>query len=157
MMKRLLFSLALLSAVCQASMAQSVSSIFRDFKNVESVDYISISPMMMKLGRMFIDDGQDAEMAKKVKSVRIMDFEDSPASVKKQFRKKVARLDLSDYEVMVKVRENGETVRVLVRSKDDIVTEIVMICSGKETCTLVQIGCKIGREDLAGLVEEYSY
>ena len=73
-MKKYILALALLF-VCHIGFAQDLNSLFDEFKKEPNADCISISPFMMAIGKMFMGNDSDAKLARKFKSIRILDLE----------------------------------------------------------------------------------
>ena len=67
----------------------------------------------MSLGKMFAGHDEDAEIIRKIKSIKVLDLESCTASVKERFSKKVNRLSLKGYDELMRVNDEGEKVRVL--------------------------------------------
>ena len=54
-MKKYVVALMLLAA-CQTSFAQSPESLYNYFKDEKGVESVHVSPLLMKLGRLFMDE-----------------------------------------------------------------------------------------------------
>ena len=109
---------------------------------------------MMSLGKMFAGHDEDAEIIRKIKSIKVLDLESCTASVKERFSKKVNRLSLKGYDELMRVNDEGEKVRVLMKTKKETIRELLFVCTGKEDCTLVQINGKFTTEDIDKLVNQ---
>ena len=72
---------------------------------------------MMSLGKMFAGHDEDAEIIRKIKSIKVLDLESCTASVKERFNKKVNKLNLKGYDELMRVNDEGEKVRVLMKNK----------------------------------------
>lgn len=72
---------------------------------------------MMSLGKMFAGHDEDAEIIRKIKSIKVLDLESCTASVKERFNKKVNKLNLKGYDELMRVNDEGEKVRVLMKTK----------------------------------------
>ena len=94
---------------------------------------------MMSLGKMFAGHDEDAKIIRKIKSIKVLDLESCTASVKERFNKKVNKLNLKGYDELMRVNDEGEKVRVLMKTKKETIRELLFVCTGKEDCTLVQI------------------
>ena len=137
-MKKYILALALLF-VCHIGFAQDLNSLFDEFKKEPNADCISISPFMMAIGKMF-------------KSIRILDLEACSTSVKERFSKKINAQRIKDYETLVQVNDEGEKVHILAKSKNDVIRELLIVCTGNGDCTLVQLKGKVSKEKIAKLL-----
>ena len=87
-MKKTIVTLAMFIA-CQGIFAQSIDDLFNYFKNKEGVEYVNIPPLMLKLGRLFMDkDGTDYRFMKGINSVQVLDMEGCSSATQKNFSKK---------------------------------------------------------------------
>ena len=78
---------------------------------------------MMAIGKMFMGNDSDAKLARKFKSIRILDLEACSTSVKERFSKKINAQRIKDYETLVQVNDEGEKVHILAKSKNDVIRE----------------------------------
>ena len=151
-MKKIIATLALI-IVCQGIFAQNIDTLFEKFSKEQQAESVSIPPFMMSLGKLFMSD-EDLSIAKGISSLRILDLEDCPTTVKERFSEQVNKLHLEGYEPMIQVNEDGEKVRIFALPYKDSIKELLLVCSGKDDCTLIQMKGKIKKEDIAQLVNE---
>lgn len=152
-MKKFVFTL-LLVFVCHLGYAQSINGLFNEFGSEKNADCVKVSSFMMSLGKMFAGHDEDAEIIRKIKSIKVLDLESCTQSVKERFSKKVNRLSLKGYDELMRVNDEGEKVRVLMKAKKETIRELLFVCTGKEDCTLVQINGKFTKEDIDKLVNQ---
>ena len=65
-----------------------------------------------------------------------------------------SRLSLKGYDELMRVNDEGEKVRVLMKTKKETIRELLFVCTGKEDCTLVQINGKFTKDDINKLVNQ---
>lgn len=152
-MKKYVCTLLLLLA-CLVGHAQGINGIFNEFGQEKNADYVNISPFLMKLGKLFAGQDEDARMVKKVKSMRVLDLEDCTPRVKERFHKRVNKLNLDGYDELMRINDDGDKVRVLMKMKKETIRELLLVCTGGEDCTLVQINGKFTKDDIEGLVNQ---
>ena len=152
-MRKFVFTL-LLFFVCHLGYAQSIDSLFNEFGSEKNADCVKVSSFMMSLGKMFAGHNEDTKIIGKIKSMRVLDLESCTTSVKERFSKKVNKLSLNGYDELMRVNDEGEKVRVLMRTKKETIRELLFVCTGKEDCTLVQINGKFTKEDIDQLVNQ---
>lgn len=151
-MKKIIATLALIIA-CQGIFAQNIDTLFEKFSKEHQAESVSIPPFMMSLGKLFMSD-EDLSIVKGIRSLRILDLEDCPTTVKERFSEQVSKLHLKGYEPMIQVNEDGEKVRIFALPHKDSIKELLLVCSGKDDCALIQMKGKIRKEDIAQLVNE---
>ncbi len=143
-MKKFVFTL-LLVFVCHLGYAQGINGLFNEFGSEKNADCVKVSSFMMSLGKMFAGHDEDAEIIRKIKSIKVLDLESCTASVKERFNKKVNKLNLKGYD---------ELMRVKMKTKKETIRELLFVCTGKEDCTLVQINGKFTKDDINKLVNQ---
>ena len=151
-MKKYLVAIALMIA-CQTTFAQSTKDFFEEFGKEWNAESVSISPFLMTIGRLFMDN-DTPNIAKSIRSMKVLDLEDCSSKVKTRFNEKVNSLQLEGYENMIQTSENGEKVRILTRMENDAIRELLIVCTGNDDCALIQLNGKIKKEDIAELVNE---
>ena len=151
-MKKYLVAIALMIA-CQNTFAQSTKDIFEEFGKEWNAESVTISPFLMTIGRLFMDN-DTPDIVKSIRSMKVLDLEDCSSKVKTRFNEKVNSLQLEGYETMIQTIENGEKVRILTRMENDAIRELLIVCIGDDDCSLIQLNGKIKKEDIAELVNE---
>lgn len=143
-----LFALTLLLAT--NSMAQTAADIFNEFKDKPNVQFVSLPKTLMSLAANGVEDDNKKELLKKMDSIVILSIEDDDQLVK-QFEKKVKNLSKKGYEQMVNSNDDGEKAQILVKTKGDAITEMLVISIEDNECALVQICGNIRPQDVNDL------
>jgi len=141
-MKKLFVSL---SIICFTSVLQAqtspVDEMFNKYSEREGFTVVSISSKMFS---MFA--GQDTknheagDIVNRLKSIRILSVEDSLLNKNLNFYTELARkLDLSDYEELMVVKEGPDITKFLIRQKGDVITELLVITGGPGGNSLISI------------------
>ena len=151
-MKKYLVAIALMIA-CQNTFAQSTKDIFEEFGKEWNAESVTISPFLMTIGRLFMDNNTPS-ITKSIRSMKVLDLEDCSDKVKARFNEKMNNLQLEGYETMIQTIDNGENVRILSRMENDAIRELLIVCTGNDDCALIQLNGKIKKEDIAELVNE---
>lgn len=143
-----LFALTLLLAT--NSMAQTAADIFNEFKDKPNVQFVSLPKTLMSLAANGVEDENKKELLKKMDSIVILSIEDDNQLVK-QFEKKIKNLSKKGYEQMVNSNDDGEKAQILVKTKGDAITEMLVISIEDNECALVQICGNIRPQDVNDL------
>jgi hypothetical protein len=143
-----LFALTLLLAT--NSMAQTATDIFNEFKDKPNVQFVSLPKTLMSLAANGVEDENKKELLKKMDSIVILSIEDDDQLVK-QFEKKVKNLSKKGYEQMVNSNDDCEKAQILVKTKGDAITEMLVISIEDNECALVQICGNIRPQDVNDL------
>lgn len=152
-MKKYILAFALLFA-CHVSFAQDLESLFNEFGKEPNAECVTISPFMMAIGKMFMGNDSDAKLARKFNSMRILDLESCPNNVKERFSKIFNAQEIKGYETLIQANDEGDKVHILAKSKNDKIQELLIVCTGNDDCTLVQMKGKVGRKELAKLLAQ---
>lgn len=132
----------------QAS-AQS-NAIFNEFKNAEHAKYTVISPYLTTLGKIFMGKSPDEKLAKKVKSIKILNLENSSYTIQNLIQTRINDLPKKKYSTMVEY----EDVHMMVKPHKAPYKEILIYLNSNNSCTLIQITGKFKKEDLFYMVKE---
>ena len=153
-MKKFILALTVIMA-CQTGIAQNVDALYNYFKDEKGVESVSVSPLLMKFARLFMDEeDKNDPLIKGVNSVKVLDLEECSEKVKERFTKEVAKLKLNGYETWLQAKEDGENVKVIAKMKDDIIRELLVMSTGKGDCALVMIKGKIRKDDIQAIIND---
>ena len=149
-MKKIFTLFALTFLLATNSMAQTAADIFNEFKDKPNVQFVSLPKTLMSLAANGVEDENKKELLKKMDSIVILSIEDDDQLVK-QFEKKVKNLSKKGYEQMVNSNDDGEKAQILVKTKGDAITEMLVISIDGDECALVQICGNIRPQDVNDL------
>ena len=153
-MKKIILALTVIMA-CQTGVAQNVDALYNYFKDEKGVESVSVSPLLMKFARLFMDEEDKSNpLIKGVNSVKVLDLEECSEKVKERFTKEVAKLNLNGYETWLQAKEDGENVKIIAKMKDDTVRELLVMTTGKGDCALVMIKGKIKKDDIQAIIND---
>lgn len=153
-MKRFALTCVMILLTLAAGQAKDLSDLFDEFKNEQRADYVSVSPIMMKVARMFTPAGEGGEIMERIHSVRVLDLEECASEVKQRFNREINGISTDDYEEMMRVKDEGETVRIFVKQDKDVIREMVILCAGGDDCTLVALTGKIRQKDIDKIIDQ---
>jgi hypothetical protein len=153
-MKKLLFSL---SVICLTSLlnAQSgpIEDMFNKYSEKEGFTLVSISSKMFN---MFA--GQDSknkeagEIINRLKSIKILSVEDSLLNKNINFYTELSKkLDMSEYEELMVVKEGPDITKFLIRQKGDVISELLVITGGPGGNSLISIKGDLNMKSISEL------
>ena len=119
-MRKLIGTIALMLFM-QTVWAGNVNDVFNEFKKTEHADYVSVSPFLMKLGKLLVkhEDKEAYDIIRHINSVQVLDLEDCSTAVKQRFARSIALLDHDGYETMMRVNDEGEKVNIPFHVAED--------------------------------------
>jgi hypothetical protein len=124
----------------------TVEQLFYTFSKEKNTTHVSLGSFTMSLARLFTD-------TKGVSGVEVYAFDECENSVKERFNDAIKNIKDSSYETLVSTTDNGERTKVLVKIKDDYISEIVVLAGGNDPA-LVRIKGKIKPDDVKSVVEK---
>jgi len=152
-MKKIIFITVAAAIMCQPCLGEknithqqnTVDALFTNFSKDKKVTHVKIGGFIMSLANAFTD-------TKGVTGVEVFSFDECDNSVKEKLNDAIKNLKDSSYETIVSTTQDGERTKVLVKIKDDYISEIVVIEGGSDPA-LVRIKGKIKPEDIQDVVD----
>lgn len=156
-MKRIMTLLLILATAMQMASAKSLGRLIEDYRYQKNAEYVHVTPLLMKMAWTAMGHdartGEEGRLVRKIKSIRTLDLEECSADVKHRFSADVQILEMSGYEPLVTTRDDGETVKIMMKAKGDVIRELVIICSDSDDCALVWLNCKVKMNEIQSLVD----
>ena len=156
-MKRIMTLLLIMATAMQMVSAKSLGRLIEDYRYLKNAEYFHVTPLLMKMARTAMGHKarscEEGRLVRKIKSIRTLDLEECSADVKRRFSADVQKLEMNDYEPLVTSCDNGETVKIMMKAKGDVIRELVIICSDCNDCALVWLNCKVKKDEIQSLVD----
>ena len=152
-MKKFVFTL-LLVFVCHLGYAQGINGLFNEFGSEKNADCVKVSSFMMSLGKMFAGHDEDAEIIRKIKSIKVLDLESCTASVKERFNKKVNKLNLKGYDELMRVNDEGEKTIIYLKRNKNKEKEFVLMSQEKNEFTIIAITGNLTLQEIQGIINK---
>ena len=130
--------------------AQSVEDLFKEFKKKSNVEYIEIPKIMMSMASTFVKKDNASDIIKRVNHISILNIENDP-QLCQDFAQKAISLNRHGYETMVSSNEDNEKTLILVKTKNENLTEMVVLNIEPNECSLIQIKGKLRPSDIEKL------
>jgi hypothetical protein len=133
------------AALCLVSLMQAqtnpIDEMFDKYSEKEGFTTVYISSKMFSLfAGKEEKTGDNDNILRKLKSIRILTVEDSTLNINLNFYKELTKkLDITVYEELMTVKEGGDITKFLVRQNGDIVSELLVITGGPGDNTLISI------------------
>ena len=149
-MKKTIFTIMLTTIWAANMAAQSVDDLFKEYKNKTNVEYIEIPQAMMSMASTFVKKDKGSDIIKRVNHITILNIENDP-QLCQDFAQKAISLNRNGYETMVNSNEDKEKIRILVKTKNENITEMVVLNIEPNECSLIQIKGKLRPSDIEKL------
>lgn len=122
-----------------------------DFAKKPKAETIKLNSFLMWVTKKIVRRGENKDLFKKIKSIEVTDLEECDIDIKNDFKKKITNLDISGYEVLLKVKEEENQVFILSKSKNNEIKEMIIIDS--EDPAYIKIKGNFGISDLGNIVK----
>lgn len=142
-------TLWILLIACQAGYSQkyNVDQLFKEFANIENSDNVNLGLITMAFAGMFTE-------TMGVNGLEVYTLDKCSHDVKEKLKDAIRNLKDSRYETVVTSNENGGRTKVLMKMKDDVILELIVLTTGK-TNALVRIKGKMNRSDIEQLTKKH--
>lgn len=134
--------------VVQTGQAQRIEQLFSKYKTAASVEEVKIGPVLLALSSLFTE-------TMGVNQIEVLDFGACNNALKNSFNQDVRKLKDPTFETLVTSNENNERVKVLVRTEQQMIREVVICVTGKDH-SLIRIKGKIKPKDLERVMQSHS-
>jgi len=146
MKKYLLILIVFVVAGCKTSSSQNADDLLTRFSKEKNAEIVTVGNFLSKLAGNYVPN------LKGVESVKVLDLEECSSDVKNRFSKEVGKLKNKGYEMLVKKSDNNEESYVMVKIKDDVIHELLVITTGNEP-SMVKITGKLKQSDITALTD----
>lgn len=146
-MKKTIFTIMLMTVWVANLAAQSVEDLFKEFKDKANAEYIEIPKAMMSMASTFAKKDEGSDIIKRVSHLSILNIENDP-QLCLDFSQKALSLSRNGYETMVNSNEDNEKTLILVKTKNENITEMVVLNIEPNECSLIQIKGKLRPSDI---------
>ena len=152
-MRTILITLALL-AMSIVGKAQSIDTILEQFKNEKNVTLVDMPKDLIALTASSSGDKDAAKYLKSIDRLRVLSLEDADKTVRDNFFAAFKKLELKDYNDVIRATSDGEKVRILTKEGKNDITSLVIcaIDADDGDCALVVIDGHINPNDIDSII-----
>jgi hypothetical protein len=130
-----------------------IDEMFNKYSEKEGFTVVSISSKMFS---MFSDpDNKNKEaddIINRLKSIRILSVEDSLLNRNLNFYTELSKkLDLSEYEELMAVREGADVTKFLIRQNGNVISELLVVTGGPGGNSLISIKGDLNLKSISDL------
>lgn len=154
-MKKLILAIVCVVTGITSLSAQTVDDLFKEFKDKQGTECIEIPKAMMSMASGMMKKEKGSDLIKKIDHVRILSIENQP-SLCKEFSEKAVNLKKKGYETMVNSNEDNEKTLILVKTKGESISEMVIVDIEPSECTLIQVRGKFSPNDIKALENSFN-
>ncbi|MDR1202860.1 MAG: DUF4252 domain-containing protein [Tannerellaceae bacterium] len=148
MIKKII-GIVIIAFICQGGYGQkNINQVFNEFSGHANANKVSIGGITMKIAGLFKD-------TMGIENIDILNFDNCDNNTKERFSEAIRNLKDPLFETMINANENGKHVKVMIRIKDEIIHELVVLTSGNDLA-MIRIKGKIKKSDIEKIVNEHS-
>ncbi len=126
--------------------------LFKEFASAPKAEAVNVNSFLMWLAKLGAGNDPEAEIVKKISSVRVLDLESCSKEIKTRFANRATEVSVNGMEDLVNVNEDGNQVKILAKIKNEEIHKLLVICYGADDCCLVEINGKFDMKDLNGVI-----
>jgi hypothetical protein len=149
-MRKIIFAIVCAFTCITGLSAQTVDDLFKEFKDKNNVECVNIPKALLSMAPAVMKKEKGSDLVKKIDHIRILNIENDDALCK-EFKARAANLNKKGYETMVNSNEDNEKTLVLVKTKGDSISEMVILALEPSECSLIQLKGKFNSNDIKGL------
>ncbi len=142
MKKIAILSILFLSTLSANAQEDAITKFFSKYQNDDSFTKINITGRMFGLFTNFeTEEEEDQEMIdaiSKVKGLKILAKEDI-RNGQELYKEAVRLIDSSEYEELMTIREKDNDMKFLIKEKDGIIAELLMVIGSEDSFFLLSL------------------
>ncbi len=135
---------ALILSFTGFSQNTAIDKYFSAYENNADFTVVSVSQKMFKMMATASNDSKNeiADLVKDIRGLKILSTDKDPLKYYNEASKKIP---LSEYEVLMTVKDKGENVKFLTKGSGDVVDELLLLVGGGDSFILMNF---VGKLDL---------
>ena len=138
--------------------SDAISKYFEQYMDDERFTVVYISPKMFEiLGKLDLDELKEEEaqiimdVVKDLKGLRVLTTEESPLDFYNEAKSKI---NTSEYEILLTVRDEGENVQFLIKDSGDIINELLLLVGGQDEFVMLSFMGDIDLDKISQLAKK---
>ncbi len=153
-MKRMVFTLVIAAlAASLYGQRDPLDDFFSNYSDREGYSSVIINGNIFGLLQAFDDDPDLERLDRKITSVRIVTRKGSISAGEEALLSEIGKvIRKGRYEELMTVKDHDSDLRFMVRSKGDVITELLVVSAG-ENEAVIQVCGKLTREDVERMSE----
>jgi hypothetical protein len=145
-----------------SAQSRSFNKFYRQYSWSENSVKVTLPGILVKIGAKIakneVDDNTAREAlkyAKHIKKLKVLVLEEDKARnvEKKKVEKLLAGLEKEKYETLVSVRENDTKVKLYIKTKKDLIRNLIVIVDEGDEFVAVNLKLKLKMEDLTPMLK----
>jgi len=152
-MKRILIILALSVSLNLTYGQKAIDSLFDRYAGTDGFVSLTLKGNLLRFIRSRMDNDDKGNLPLNITEIRVLVQEKENSGQVNFYDRVIRDLNLTGYEELMKVKETGQELRMLVRTEGDYIREFLMVGGGDDNL-LIQIKGKITFEEAETLCSD---
>jgi len=154
-MKKILsiFTLIAFSAITGWAQTDAIERFFESYMDSDDFSSVYVSPRMFDMIAKAAGDEMEGDVADVVKDLKGLNVLKTDIEPMKYYKEAVKKIPLNEFEILVKVKDDGQNVRIFSKSDGDIINEVLVLVGGNDEFILMSFVGKINLSKLAKLAK----
>ena len=154
-MKKVLSVLTILlfAVISMSAQNDAIDRFFESYQDNESFSSVYVSPRMFQMVAKVAGEEMEGDLADVVKDLKGLQVLRTDVNPMKYYKEAAKKIPTNEYELLVKVRDEDQNVRIFSKSSGDIINELLLMVGGKDEFILMSFVGKIDITKLAKLAK----
>jgi hypothetical protein len=140
MKTNLLFLMLILLPLQTGAQESPADKLFEKYSGLDGYTSVHISKYMFGLFSAMDNKDKDIDdVLSRLTGIRILASENAPARGVNFFNEIMKDLPLNEYQELMVIKEKGQDFKFLIREKDGIISELLMVAGGNSNNALISI------------------
>lgn len=148
------FIIATLLSISAYSQNNAIEKFFSNYENNDDFTVVYVSPKMFQMVAKVTKDTDKAEISDLVKDVKGLIILTSENNSAKYYNEAIKKIPVSEYEVLLTVKEKNQNVRFLTKGTADVIDELLLLVGGADEFVLMSFVGKLDLNKIAKLAEK---
>lgn len=139
------FVAILVSPTSMMAQTDAIDKFFSDYEDNENFSVVYVSPKMFQMITKVAGEEMEDDIMDVIKDIKALKILRTEVNSKAIYKEASSRIKTNEYEVLLTAREEGQNIKFLTKTSQDIVQELLLIVGGDEEFILLSF---VGNLDL---------
>lgn len=132
----------------------AIDRFFESYQDNDDFTSVYVSPKMFQMVTKVAGEEMKGNLSDVVKDLRGLQVLHTEKNALKYYKEAIKKIPTDEYEILVKVREKDENVRIFSKSNGDVINELLVLSGGDSDFTLLSFVGNIDINKLSKLAKD---
>lgn len=153
-MKYSILILAFLGMSLQGmSQVDAITKYFNQYVEDTSFTVVYVSPKMFKMIAKLSEDEVDADVQQIINDLKGLRVLVSEKNGMKYYNEAIKKINVNEYEELMTVRDGEQNVRFVVKERNDVIEELLLLVGGPDEFVMVSFVGEIDLDKISKLAK----